>query len=181
MRIASFGILEPIARCLAGTALSLLCLSGCNFYFGTSSWALGPSHATKADDLRKDGKCAEAIDEYLLHVTDRLNAKNRAQDENPYFYSLLIGDCRLQMGDPDQAKQAYVTARDKSVTPALVNERLRRLGGWYEKQDRLQDALDILKEFRTLDPLMFDYDIDRINKEVVRREEAAEAEAKGRR
>ena len=137
---------------------ALLLLNGCKFYFNTFPFSLSPksSHAAKAERLREEGKCDEAIVEYRIHMQNRLNEPSRPKDENPYFYCLLIGDCELQLGNVEKAKQEYVRAKEKGVHPPLVQERLRRLGHWYEAQGRFEEAIEHLEEFRELDTLMFD-------------------------
>ena len=157
-------------------ALVVLLTSGCKFYLRPFSFSFSPkySRAEKAEQLRNEGKCDEAIEEYRSHMQTRLTEPTRPEDENPYFYYLLIGDCHLQMGDVEQAKKDYVAAKDANVQAPLVNERLRRLGHWYEAQGRFDEAIDHLQEFRELDTLMFDLDIDRIHKRQVRSEQESE-------
>lgn len=157
----------------AGIAGALL-LAGCKFYFTT--FTLGPSrsHAAKAQELREEGKCEEAIEEYLAHIQERLAEKSRPENENPYFYYLLIGDCRLQMEQVDPAIAAFERARNEGVDRPLVSERLRRLGRWFEEQNRFEEGIEHLMKFRELDPLLFDLEIDRLHKAQVRQEQEIE-------
>ena len=155
----------------------LLC-TGCVFDFETFSFSTGPSHATIADDLRKEGKLKESIAEYEQHVSDRLASKRKFPDENPYFYYLLIGDVYLELDDPAEARRAYERALDEKVEPRLTSARLRRLGQWYEEKGKYEEALEVLKKYRDLDPEMYNLDIDQVHKAIVKKEQDEEEKAR---
>ena len=168
---------------VAWTKLGVLSLvfgySGCFGFSQSFGWDTPRSHAFIAEDLRKDGKYEAAIAEYKLHMEARLNNSRRQPDENPYFYYLLIADCYIGLDQPDEARAAIITAKEKDVEKDLVISKLRMLGEWYEKRARLEEAISLYKEFRELDGSLFDYDIDRVHKRMIA-EEDAKAEASKR-
>jgi tetratricopeptide (TPR) repeat protein len=147
----------------------LLLLSGCTALFGSPI-----SHAEKADSLRLDGHYIEAIAEYRLHITSRL--KKRGVTENPYFYFLLIGDCYLALDQLEEAEKSFLEAQALKIDNALIADRMRQIAAWHEKHDDLEMALNVLEKYRTLDPLLFDLEIDRIHKTFVEAEIQREQE-----
>ncbi len=132
------------------------------------------SHAQKAEDLRKQAKFEEAVSEYLLHIDERLRATRRPPDENPYFYYILIGDTYLERHEPARAEQFYSKALDKKVEQALLSDRFRTLGEWYKKRNDFENAFKVLKKYREIDPMMFDFEIDAVHKAQVEKEEQEE-------
>lgn len=145
----------------------LLSLSSC-FWFVFSS---GESHARVAAKLREQKKYAEAITEYRAHISSRLTDSNREQDENPYFYLILIGDTYLESGDQERALESYIEAKDRAVETALVVDRVRRVARLYHEAGRSKEAVSILKRYRELDPFVFDLDIDENLKAIVMEED----------
>lgn len=157
-------------------------LSGITLYCA-GCLSLGKSQAIIAEELRKEGKFKEAIEHYETHIENRIADSKRSAEENPHFYYLLIGDIYLEIDQFDDARGAYDTARENIIlketnieeTPLalLVLDRYRTLGSYLEKQEKLQEAIDLLKEYRDLDPAKFDHDIDRIHKKMVKKEQEA--------
>ncbi len=147
----------------------LLSLSACFADFG-------PSHATRAIELRKEGKYDEAIEEYRIHRREREKSKYRPADENPAFYELLIGDVYLEAGKPLEAEAAYERALQEKVSDELVNYKLRGLAQWYESKNRIQEALTVLNKYREREPVLFDFDIDRLHKRALREEDERSGE-----
>lgn len=141
------------------------------FLVGGCVSTFGPSHAQRAAQLRQQGKYEESIEQYRLHMEQRKNDPNRPQDENPSFYELLIGDVFLDAGNPKEAEESYLRASSQNVHGDLVNFKFRHLGQWYESQGNLGKAIEILKKYRDRDPLMFDYDIDRLHKAMLKQED----------
>ena len=148
----------------------LLVFSGC--FFGV--WTIGPSHAQRAAQLRTEKRYDEAIAEYRIHMEERRRDSHRPPEENPSFYELLIGDTYAEAGRTEEAEAAYTRAVDEGVHVELVNFKLRHLAQALEEKGKLQEAIDFLKKYRDRDPVMFDYDIDRLHKKIVAQEESQE-------
>lgn len=141
-------------------------LSGC--WFGS----VGQSHAQRAAELRSQHQYDEAIAEYQKHMAERQKDKFRPANEIPAFYELLIGDTLLDAGRPEEAEAAYNRAMEAKVQSELVSFKLRHLSQYYESQNKLQTAIDLLKKYREHDPVMFDFDIDRLHKKLVSEEDS---------
>ena len=124
-----------------------------------------------AEEFLRQEKYDQAIDIYKNHMRDRLSLKNRPEWENPYFYYLLIGDIELRRSNVEQAMEAYYTAQKNNIHISLISDRMRYVAGWYEEQGKLEEAIEVLKEHRKLDPLLFDAMLDRISKEIIRLED----------
>lgn len=149
---------------------SLLSFEACFFFSGSLGFAPSKSHAQLAEERSSEGKYREAISEFLLHMEHRLASTTRPKDENPYFYFLLIGDLYLKLEEPTQAENSYMEAAAHDVLPELVRERFRGLGKWLEQREEYRFAIKVLERHRALDPIMFDFDIDRIHKKIVQKE-----------
>jgi tetratricopeptide (TPR) repeat protein len=121
--------------------------------------------------LRSAQKYQEAISEYRTYIDLRLKEKTVSENYSPYFYYLLIGEAYLKLDQPDQARTAFLEAKEHGTSPALVADKLRQLAGWYEERKRYDEAIAVLHEFRQLDPLMFDSDLDRNHKEQISAED----------
>lgn len=142
-------------------ALALAC-SGC--------FSSGPEQLSEADSLMSEGKHEEAIAAYREHIAERLNASDRPEWENPYFYLLNVGDIELSRGDVAAALTAYEEAERQKVEAPLIADRYRAVASWYEERKQLQDALNILTKYRERDPLIFDSMLDRIARELTAQE-----------
>ena len=161
-------------------AASTLALSGCHLI-----WSSGYTNVTTdggssdieaydlvtrsryAQKLNEAGRKDEAIAQYQLHIQERLHDPARPVDENPYFYQILIGDIYLDLNHPDKAEDSYSVAWREKVANTFIIDRMRRLGAWYENHGKLETAREVLKRYRNLDTLLFDFDIDRISKKIV--------------
>ena len=154
---------------------SLLLLCGCRLYYlvwsGGATSDGNASHARTAERLRTQGKMEEAIAEYKKHIAARLSEPTRPAGENPYFYWILIGDVYLEADRPEDAKRSYLEARDHDVDIAFVIDRLRGIARYFEQRKEYEEAIKLLKEFRQMDDFIFDYDIDRLSKEMVKAED----------
>lgn len=128
-----------------------------------------PSHRDKADSYFSEGSFERAIHEYERHIQERLKLFDRPQWENPYLYYLDIGDAYLRMNRPDQALSTYLEAEERGVEVRFVNDRIRSLGRWYEENGDSLKAIELLKEYRERDPLLFDMMLDRISRELVKK------------
>lgn len=142
--------------------LNSLFFNGC---LGRSQLA----HLDKAEELRKDGKCEQAIPEYRLYLDWRLSEKQKSinPDLNPRFYHLLIGDCYLRLNEPDKARKEFLSAKEAGIDPSLVSSKLRDLAQWYENRQEYETAIQILTEFYELDPSRFDIELDRNHKALI--------------
>ena len=142
-------------------------------YFAIS-WSIGcSSHNSlhQAEELTQQKKYSEAIQAYELHIAERLNDKDRYDWENPYFYLLRVGDILLTNDQPSEALEVYLRAESQAVETTLISDRLRALARWYEAQNRLEDAFNILTKHRDRDPLLFDSMLDRIGRALTEKED----------
>lgn len=150
----------------------LLLFSGCSFWPGYgSAYSYDPSHAQLAEDLRAEGKWAEAIVEYRKHIEMRQNDPRKPARENPQFYLIYISDCYRQLGDPVAAEAALSTALQSGVEPALIVDRVKTLAQWHEQRAEYDAALELLQRYRQLDDLAIDIETDRIHRKSVEAEE----------
>ena len=125
------------------------------------------STAERADQLAASGQWEEAIELYQTHMQERLTSKSRPDEENPYFYHLLIGDLYLDQDKEKKALENYKIAEKENVASVLVVDRYRRLARWYSSRKDHERAISFLRSVRQLDPLIFDADIDLIHKKMV--------------
>ncbi|MCC6220127.1 MAG: tetratricopeptide repeat protein [Deltaproteobacteria bacterium] len=153
-------------------AFSIFFLSACHFYFGKFSWSFSypGAHRELAEKLRQEGKADEAIAHYRKHIDERLADKHRKDSENPYFYYILIGDIYLETNRPTEALAFYKQAEESQVQREFVIDRLRQVASYFENESSKEKAIELLRANRDLDPLLFDADIDRIHKEIVKSE-----------
>ena len=157
--------------------MKLFILSLCAVLFIACSSA-GPfrtnppgSHRRAAEKLRTEKNYIEAIQEYEKHIAERLSDKGRPEEENPSFYYIFIGDLQLELGKPDDALEAYMKAHEDNVMVEFIIDRVRRISSHYEEKDELDKSLHILNAYRDLDPLLFDWDINRIHRKLVAKEQ----------
>ena len=127
----------------------------------------------RAEELTRQNKLDEAITLYRKHIDYRLSIKDRAEWENPYFYLLQIGDLQLQAGKVDEALKSFELAEENKVDAVLISDRYRYVASIYEKEGKLEDAINLLTKYRDRDPLLYDLTRDRIAKELVMKEDAA--------
>lgn len=127
-----------------------------------------------AEELSRQNKIDEAIAAYHRHMEARLAIQNRREWENPYFYLILIGDLELGRGNVDLALLSYQEAKDRGVYEGLISDRFRSVATWYEDRGQLDQAFAHLKKYRELDTLLFDAQLDRLAREIVRQEESGE-------
>ena len=110
--------------------------------FGCSSQ--GSDRLRHAEELSRQGRYKEAIEEYRAHMEARLAVANRPEWENPYFYLLLIGDVYLGKGEIERALTSYEDAEKNGVHEALVSDRYRSVAARYEEKGDLKKAFDKL-------------------------------------
>lgn len=128
-------------------------------------------HLKEAQRLRADGKKKEAITEYEAHLRERLQSRHRLPSENPYFYKTLIGDLYLELENPEAAQRTYDEARTNNVEPELLIERYCRLAAFYTERRNFEKALALLRSYRVLDPIVFDAEIDKTHRALVKAED----------
>lgn len=58
-----------------------------------------------------------------------------------------------------------------------TDTRIRSVARWYDQHDKLEDAIALSTKYRDRDELLFDAMLDRISKELVRREDLKKAES----
>ena len=126
-----------------------------------------------AEQALQQERKQDAIDYYNQHIAERLAVTNRPAWENPYFYELLIGDIELSRENPEAALQAYEKAQTEKVTEGLVLDRIRLVASWHEKRGEYEKATETLLRYRSRDPLLFDLMLDRISRELTKREDLA--------
>lgn len=139
--------------------------------FGAKS--LG-EHRRNAEKLKSTGFANEAISEYRLHIEERLADSSRPASENPWFYEILVGDLYLSMDRPKDALDSYLKAYSKGVMVEFVIDRVRQISAYFEARGDYESALKLLEQYRDLDDLLFDWDIDRLHKLQVKQEQANE-------
>jgi tetratricopeptide (TPR) repeat protein len=149
------------------TLVTIVFLSGCKFWFASSPY----DNLRKADEAVRRKDYQTAIDLYQQHIDYRLTVKDRPEWENPYFYLLQIGDIQLGQEKDQDAIKSYLRAEENGVDKGLISDRIRYIGAWYEERGRLDDAFQLLKAHKARDPLLFDLALDRIAKEMVKKEE----------
>ena len=123
------------------------------------------SYAEIAQQYESEGEHEKAISFYLKHVDVRLQAN--IAGENPYFYYLLIGDIYLKADDPLAAKKAYDTARTNKVEASFLVDRAKLLAKYYSEKSSFDQAIAVLNEYRELDTMAIDYEIDFIHKQML--------------
>lgn len=151
-----------------GTLLIICSLMGCSLYRSSL-------HLSEAEEQLRLGQFDKAITSYRSHIDHRLNAKDRQEWENPYFYLMLIVDIELKRGNIAGAEHTLAEAEAKGVDATLIADRWRSLARWYELKGKPQKAMELLQVHRPLDPLLFDATLDRLAKKVVLLEEQEEA------
>jgi tetratricopeptide (TPR) repeat protein len=129
----------------------------------------------RAEEYSRREKFDDAVTAYREHIKIRLNIKERPTWENPYFYLLLIGDLQLQQKQFEAALASFELAEKNGVDRRLVSDRYVFVASLYEKEGKLDDAISILRRYRERDPLFYDMVLDRLAKELTRREDQAAA------
>jgi hypothetical protein len=84
-----------------------------------------------------------------------------------------MGDVELRRGDPEAALRLYTQADQEQLSSSLVADRYRALAAWHLDHGQFEKALDVLKAHRARDPLLFDAMLDKVAKEMTRREESS--------
>lgn len=152
--------MKPSCRLLILPSFCVLLLVGCASHEADQ-------FREELDLLKEEKRYDEAIQRIERHMHYRLSVPERPSWENPYIYLLTIGDIQLERGDPQKALDSYLEADRHKVDEGFVNDRLRHIATWYEKQKELKKALDHLQNFRKRDPLLFDFMLDRIGKRMI--------------
>lgn len=155
---------------------TLIPLSGCSphalYFWGSSSYVELAEEAAAKDQI------PEAIELYRQHIQRRLAATSRPAWENPNFYLISIADLQLKK---DQVAEAIATIREAEAAQVdrnLISDRYRQVAEHHEKKGELAKAMELLKEKRELDPLIYDNYLDRLAKEITEREAKAGAVGK---
>lgn len=138
-----------------------------------------PSCADKAKTLSESGQFSEAISMYTRHIENRLDIQPREDNENPFFYFLLIGDAYLSQQNYKAAEAAYSVALDRSVNQELIADRIHTLSKALIEKNELNAAWDLLTRYRDTDPLMFDYYLSELHRTMVAKAEQGTAEQGG--
>lgn len=149
---------------LVALLVALAQLAGCSAWKNESDILQQAEEATRKQDFDR------AIELYQQHISIRAKRADRPEWENPNFYLLLIGDLELQRGDGVAALESYQKAEALGVDSGLVSDRYRYLASWYEQKGDLQQAFNVLEEFRDRDDLLFDAMLDRIGRELTEQE-----------
>lgn len=149
-------------------SLLFLLLQACNGPIFERSSASLPQ---RAQDAAAQGEFDTAIDLYHEHISYRRKDPAREEWENPSFYLLFIGDMYLKKAEPQKALDNYQRALDEKVEIELVADRIRSLATWYEEHNQLQDAFNLLENFRAKDPLLFDSALDRVSRKLTAQED----------
>lgn len=155
--------LRHLRRLWCSTPTLLLLVTGC-LSLNT------PTELQEAEELKGKGDYDLAITAYQEHIDERLRDGKRPEWENPYFHLLAIGDIELSRGKVDQAIANYTEAERQGVDAALISDRYRAVATWYEENNQLKNALDILTKYRDRDPLLFDSMLDRVARKLTEQE-----------
>ena len=147
-------------------------LTGCFFVAGSVTFTAPGEHRRSAERLQREGKYQEAVLEYERHMEERLKARHRPDEENPYFYLLYIGDCYLELGEEKTALAKYLEAREHGIPDTSLTDRLLRVANWYGARGRYEEALALLEKYREIDPLILESQLDTFSKLVVQRDES---------
>lgn len=126
-----------------------------------------------AEQLLRENRHEDAIAAYRAHIENRLAISDRPEWENPQFYLLVIGDVYLGQGDITNALACYDQAAKEGIHPSLISDRYRSTAKWYEDRNQLKEAMEVLKQHRELDTLLFDAMLDRIAKTLTEQENEA--------
>lgn len=125
-----------------------------------------------AETLANEGKYDEAISVYRKRMDSRLALKNRPQDENPYFYLILIGDIEVRRGDPEAALSLYEEASTRGVDKRQIGDRYRQMATYYAEKKDYEKAMEVLKKHREEDPLLFDSMLDRFARALIKEKDS---------
>lgn len=155
---------QPRLIPLVMTILTTFSLVGCGVYRSSI-------HLSEAEEQLRLKQYDKAIASYRSHIDHRLNAKEKQEWENPFFYLMLIVDIELKRDNIEGAKQALAEAEAKGVEVVLIADRWRSLARWYEMRGKPREAMELLQAHRQLDPLLFDSTLDRLAKKIVLLEE----------
>ena len=152
--------------------LVFVTLTGCKPFITLRAFRLGSAPTLHdAEEYEVKGEYDRAITAYRMHIHNRLKAKDRPEGENPYFYHLKIGDIELKRGQIDKALEEYEFAERNGVEAGLIADRYRQVGRTYEERRDLKGAIGLLERYRDRDPLLFDAILDRLAKDLVKKEE----------
>ncbi len=77
------------------------------------------------------------------------------------------------MNVPDEALATYLQAASRGIHDSLISDRVRMVASWHESKGQISEAMSILSAHRALDPLLFDASLDRLAKELSRKENSA--------
>ncbi len=124
-----------------------------------------------AKELADDGRTDEAIAVYKLHIQRRLAEEDRPSDENPYFFYLAIGDIYLKKNDLLNARIAYETALANEVSHLSLADRFKQLADALGNQNKHDEAIELLKKYQHLDPLMLPLAIDTLHRQMIAKED----------
>ncbi|MDZ4784923.1 MAG: hypothetical protein SGJ02_02490 [bacterium] len=129
-----------------------------------------------AEEALRQKKYDQACELYQKHIEYRLSVIDRPEWENPYFYYLIIGDIRLRQSKVEEALSAYELAEKMKIEPQLVSDRYRFVAGWYEENGELKKAIKVLETYRNRDLLLFDAMLDRLAREIVKKEDETKSD-----
>ncbi len=118
------------------------------------------THLDQAEYLRKKGDISGAVAAYRQHIDERLEARDRAPNEDPIYYLVVAGDLLLDTRRPGDAYVTYEEAERKGADKALIVDRYVKVAEYYSSVNQHSQALQILKDHSYLDPLLFEGYLD---------------------
>lgn len=151
--------------------LLLLLFCGCSVFAWVGVIEPIESNARKAERLVEEGQFPGAIEAYEAHIAERLADPQRKLTENPYFYYLAIGDLYLKQDQVEEAREAYIIAKEHKVSDLSLIDRFLQLANWHVDREEYEEAIYILLEYREIHPLIFDGRIDEVHKLMVAAEQ----------
>jgi KDO2-lipid IV(A) lauroyltransferase len=128
------------------------------------------SNLELAESLTAEGRYEDAIESYRRQIDERAGSTRPAW-ENPYFYLIAVSDLQLRLNKPGESLATCEEAEERGVDLKLVSDCYRTIALYYTEREQFYEAFNLLKKHREIDPLLFDALLDRVGREITRREE----------
>lgn len=128
----------------------------------TNACAPAPSPLRLAKSYEQKEEYQKAIEVYQQII------KNKSQI---YIYYLLIGDNYLKLKNPDLAEDNYILAIENNAENEFIIDRIRLLARYFAEQNDFEQAIEILRKYRYLNPDSIDFSIDGLHKDSIKIED----------
>lgn len=100
----------------------------------------------------------------------RLQNENREEWDNPYFYNLFLADFYLALEKPEKALNLINEANNQNIDTRLILDRATRVMTYYEERGNLDDAVQIMYRYHTLNPILCEIHLDRLLRKLTEQE-----------